>query len=145
MPPKPSWKSGDYADKDGQFRRQQSSFRDAVSADPAAPFPAEAGRYVLYVNYGCPWAHRAIITRKLKSLEDIIQLVEVDGMEEGKGWKFTGTTGPDKDPLYGFQYMRQLYEKADPEYEGGITVPALWDKKKGGVSDVVPPSWLIRK
>ena len=86
---------------------------------------------MLYVNYGCPWAHRTIITRILKGLEDVVELVEADGMEEGKGWKFSGKTGPDKDPLYGFQYMRQLYEKANPKYEGRITVPVLWDKKKG--------------
>lgn len=79
----------------------------------------------------CPWAHRTIITRILKGLEDIIDLVEVDGKEEGKGWKFTGTTGPNRDPLYGFQYMRQLYGKADSAYKGSITVPVLWDKKKG--------------
>jgi len=126
----PSWKSGDYADKDGHFKRPDSSFRDAVSADSNAPFPAEAGRYVLYVNYGCPWAHRTIIVRRLKRLEDIVQLIEVDGMTEGKGWTFTGTSGPTKDPLYGFKYMRELYEKVEPGYQGRITVPVLFDKKK---------------
>jgi glutathionyl-hydroquinone reductase len=128
---KPSWKAGDYADKDGQFRRPDSIFRSSVSSDPSAEYPAEAGRYVLYVNYGCPWAHRTILTRGLKKLEDIIQLIEVDGMTEGKGWTFTGQTGPDKDPLYGGKYLRDLYEKASPAYEGRITVPVLWDKKKG--------------
>jgi glutathionyl-hydroquinone reductase len=102
-----------------------------VSADQLSEFPAERDRYVLYINYGCPWAHRTIIVRALKGLDNIIQLVEVDGMEEGKGWVFTGTTGPDKDPLYGVKYLRELYMKANPEYQGRITVPVLWDKKKG--------------
>jgi putative glutathione S-transferase len=69
--------------------------------------------------------------RALKSLEDHIQLIEVDGMEEGKGWVFTGKTGHDKDPLYGFKYLRELYMKANPQYKGRITVPVLWDKTKG--------------
>jgi len=126
---KPSWTNGKYADSDGQFRRPESQFRDAVLADPNAKFPAEAGRYVLYVNFGCPWAHRAIIVRALKGLEDVIDLIEADGYTEGKGWTFTGQSGPDKDPLYGFKYLRQLYEKAAPGYSGKITVPVLWDKK----------------
>jgi putative glutathione S-transferase len=87
---------------------------------------------VLYVNYVCPWAHRTIIVRALKGLEDVIELIEVDGMTEGKGWTFTGQSGPEKDPLYGFTYLRQLYEKVEPDYEGKVTVPVLWDKKKGG-------------
>lgn len=126
---KPSWKSGDYAEKDGQFRRPESSFRSFISPD--SDFTAEKGRYVLYINYGCPWAHRTIITRGLKGLEDVVPLIEVDGMTEGKGWTFTGKTGPEKDPLYGGKYLRDLYEKANPSYTGRVTVPVLWDKKHG--------------
>jgi glutathionyl-hydroquinone reductase len=85
----------------------------------------------LYVNYGCPWAHRTIIVRALKGLDEVIQLVEADDMEQPKGWVFSGKTGPGQDPLYGFKYVRQFYEKANPKYEGRITVPMLWDKKKG--------------
>lgn len=117
------------SDKGGNFKRPDSTFRNVVSADPSSSFPAEKGRYLLYVNYGCPWAHRAIITRKLKGLEDIVELVEVDEMELGKGWVFSGKVGPDKDPRYGFKYLRQLYEKADPEFKGRVTVPVLWDTK----------------
>jgi putative glutathione S-transferase len=98
---------------------------------------------VLYVNYGCPWAHRTIIVRALKGLEDVIELVEVDGMTEGKGWTFTGQSGPDKDPIYGFKYIRQLYEKADAAYEGRITVPVLWDKQKGKVGSLVIMCMLL--
>jgi putative glutathione S-transferase len=122
----PSWKAGDYADKDGQFRRPDSAFRYTVSADPSSQFPTEAGRYHLYVNFGCPWAHRTIITRALKGLEDIIPLAEADGFTEGVGWTFDKC----KDTLNGFKTMRELYVKADPAYTGRITVPVLWDSKK---------------
>jgi putative glutathione S-transferase len=72
-----------------------------------------------------------LIVRALKGLEDVIQLIEVDDLEEGKGWKFTGTTGPDQDPLYGYKYLRQLYEKASSDFTGRVTVPVLWDKTTG--------------
>ncbi|KAF2086923.1 glutathione transferase [Saccharata proteae CBS 121410] len=117
-----------FADKDGQFRRVESKFRQHIPSDK---FPAERDRYVLYINYSCPWAHRANLVRCLKGLEDVIQLIEVDSMDPrpGKGWYFSGTTGPEQDPLYGGKYLRDLYERADPGYEGRVTVPTLWDKK----------------
>ena len=72
------------------------------------------------------------MVRVLKGLEHIIQLIELDDMDPEKGWVFTGKKyGPEKDPLYGYKYLRELYLKADPEYAGRITVPVLWDKKKG--------------
>jgi putative glutathione S-transferase len=118
------------ADKDGHFRRKDSVFRSFISRSPSAEFPAEANRYVLYINLGCPWAHRTNIVRSLKGLEDIIQLVKVG---HGLGpilWEFNGTDGSDeKEPLYGFNYLKDLYLKVDPEYEGRYTVPLLWDKK----------------
>merc|ERR1712032_313484 len=92
-------------------------------------FPAEKDRYVLYVNYCCPWAHRTIIVRALKGLEDIIQLVEVDARDVTHRWFFSGRTGPARDPIYGVRWMKELYLKADPQYNGRITVPLLWDKK----------------
>ncbi|KIW09216.1 uncharacterized protein PV09_00143 [Verruconis gallopava] len=116
-------------DKGGHWNRPDSTFRDVVSADAGAKFPPEKGRYVLYVSFGCPWAHRAIIVRKLKGLEEIIELVEVGELVEGKGWAFNSPSGPDKDPRYGFKYLRELYDKADPSYDGRITVPVLWDTK----------------
>jgi putative glutathione S-transferase len=100
-----------------------------VSSDPTAKYPAEKGRYLLYVNFGCPWAHRTIITRALKGLQEVIELIEVGDLEPGKGWVFNGPPGPDKDPRYGFKYLRELYDKADPNYDGRITVPVLWDTK----------------
>jgi putative glutathione S-transferase len=81
------------------------------------------------VSYGCPWAHRTIIVRALKGLEDIVELIEVGDLVEGKGWTFNAPTGPSEDPRYGFKYLRQLYAKADAAYDGRITVPVLWDTK----------------
>lgn len=120
----------EHADKDGHFRRKDSVFRDRISKSPNAKFPAEKGRYVLYCNLGCPWAHRTILVRILKDLEDIIQVVYTDFDLTENGWLFTGRNGSaDRDPLYGFAGLKQLYLKADPDYVGRYTVPTLWDKK----------------
>lgn len=119
-----------YSDKDGNFRRKDSVFRSFISRSPDAEFPAEAGRYVLYISLGCPWAHRTNIVRSLKGLEDIIQLVKV-GVSLGPTlWEFNGLDGSDaKEPLYGVRYLKDLYLKADPEYEGRYSVPMIWDKQ----------------
>jgi putative glutathione S-transferase len=86
---------------------------------------------VLYLTLGCPWAHRTNIVRSLKGLESIIQLVVLDPELGPDGWFFSGREGSaEKDPLYGFKYLKELYFKADPAYEGRYTVPVLWDKKK---------------
>lgn len=120
-----------HADSDGQFRRKDSVFRSWVSRSPGAEFPPEKDRYVLYINYGCPWAHRANIVRSLKGLEDIIQLALCDFELGPDGWIFSGQNGSaEKDPLYGFTKMNQLYFKADPGYSGRYTIPVLWDKKR---------------
>ncbi|KAF3908277.1 hypothetical protein AA313_de0205529 [Arthrobotrys entomopaga] len=119
------------ADKDGQFRRKASTFRSFISPDPNSEFPAEADRYVLYINLGCPWAHRTNIVRSLKGLENIIQLVVMDFTLTPEGWVFNGNNGTmEKDPLYGFTKLSELYFKAEPNYEGRYTVPVLWDKKQ---------------
>lgn len=100
---------------------------------PSPDFPAEPDRYVLYFNYGCPWAHRTTIVRTLKGLDDLIELVEVDDMDPGpdKGWFFSGRFGPARDPITGAKYLRELYLKTDPAFTGRVTVPVLWDKKTG--------------
>ncbi|RMZ75095.1 hypothetical protein DV738_g5650, partial [Chaetothyriales sp. CBS 135597] len=119
-----------YADEDGHFRREDSVFRNFISSEPGARFAPAKDRYVLYINYGCPWAHRTIITRALKSLEPVIQLVVTDFEMTQDGWLFTGRNGSTTaDPLYGFTSLKQLYLKADPNYTGRYTVPLLWDKK----------------
>lgn len=129
---KPSgFNTHDFSDPDGKFRRANSVFRNYVSADPNAEFPAEKDRYVLYVNFGCPWAHRTNLVRSLKGLEDIIQLVVMDYELTEQGWTYTGRLGTaEHDPLYGFTAHRQLYFKANPDYTGRFTVPVLWDKKR---------------
>lgn len=109
----------------GQFVRQDSRFRDTISSAPQSKFTPEAGRYHLYVSLACPWAHRTIIFRKLKQLEDIISMSIVEAPMMENGWEF----GEQGDPLYNFHYAYQLYLKADPSYEGRVTVPILWDKK----------------
>ncbi|KAL1958117.1 hypothetical protein VTO42DRAFT_5157 [Malbranchea cinnamomea] len=117
--------------KDGHFRRAESAFRSTISRAPGADFPPEPNRYVLYVVYSCPWAHRANIVRSLKGLESLIQLVVLDPRLTADGWKFTGEYGSaTEDPLYGFRYLRDLYLKADPGYQGRYTVPVLWDTKR---------------
>lgn len=118
--------------KDGSFKRTESSFRNFISSAPHAAFPPEKDRYVLYINRGCPWAHRANLVRSLKGLQDIIQLVVMDYAMGPEGWVYNSEregTDP-KDPLYGFTKHKDLYLKADPEYTGRYTVPTLWDKKK---------------
>ncbi|KAL2416462.1 Glutathione S-transferase omega-like 2 [Exophiala dermatitidis] len=119
-----------HADEDGHFRRKASVFRDWISKEPGAKFAPEPNRYAIYANLGCPWAHRTILVRGLKNLDSLIQLILTDFDLTENGWLFTGRNGSaDKDPLYGFTGLKQLYLKADPEYTGRYTVPVLWDKK----------------
>ncbi|EXJ77894.1 glutathione S-transferase [Capronia epimyces CBS 606.96] len=119
-----------HEDDDGHFRRKDSVFRNWISKEPGARFAPEPHRYAIYANLGCPWAHRAILVRALKSLDPFIQLILTDVDLTEKGWLFTGRNGsPPHDPLYGFTALKQLYLKADPEYTGRYTVPVLWDKK----------------
>ncbi|OAP64001.1 hypothetical protein AYL99_03228 [Fonsecaea erecta] len=119
-----------HADADGHFRRKDSQFRNWISKEPGSKFTPEKGRYALYGNYGCPWAHRTILVRGLKSLEPVIQLITTDFDLTENGWTFSGRNGSQgADPLYGFTGLKQLYLKADPSYVGRYTVPVLWDKK----------------
>lgn len=84
----------------------------------------------MFLNLGCPWAHRTKLVHSLKGLEDYVQLIKCDFELTKEGWLFTGKHGSDpRDPLYGFTKLSQLYYKADPNYSGRFTVPALWDKK----------------
>lgn len=93
-----------------------------------AEYPAQKGRYVLYLAWGCPWAHRTNIVRSLKRLENIIELVVLDPVLGPNGWFFSGERGTAaKDPRYGFVLLRDLYQKAKPSYDGRVTIPVLWD------------------
>ena len=120
----------------GKFERSASQFRNWVTADGAAGpsgksgFKAEPGRYHLYVSLACPWAHRTLILRKLKKLDDIISISVVHHFMGENGWTFVQEDGATGDTLYGLDYLHQIYTKADPEYSGRVTVPVLWDKEK---------------
>lgn len=124
-------------DKTGEFKRQVSSFRNWISRESGAQFPPEAGRYHLYVSYACPWAHRTLITRKLKGLDDIISFSVVHWHLGEKGWRFATKEDKDvpgenviPDPLHeGFTHLRDVYFESDKEYAGRFTVPVLYDKK----------------
>ncbi|KAI1918915.1 S-glutathionyl-(chloro)hydroquinone reductase [Ophidiomyces ophidiicola] len=121
-------------DKSGEFRRKPSAFRNWISREAGAEFPPEKDRYHLYVSYACPWAHRTLVTRKLKGLEDFIPITSVHWHMGEQGWRFAvadeklpGETHPD--PLHDFTHLRQLYFESDKDYTGRFTVPTLYDKK----------------
>jgi len=115
---------------EGAFLRQDDAFRRSIKADGSGDFPVEAGRYHLYVSYACPWAHRTIIVRRLKRLEDAIGMTVVDPVrDEETGWAFRDVPGASHDPVNGFKYLREAYLATDPNYRGRVTVPVLWDKK----------------
>lgn len=135
---KNSWNS---SIKDGEYQRKESQFRNWITTDGSAGisgregFKAEADRYHLYVSLACPWAHRTLIFRQLKSLEDLITVSVVHPDMHDKGWSFNhdedsaklyGTTG---DSLYGDHFIGEKYLAQDPDYSGVNSVPILWDKK----------------
>ena len=123
-------------DKKGRFLRMDSAFRNWVTPDGVAGpsgeggFPAESGRYHLYVALICPWASRTLIARKLKGLEKVVSVTVLEPFLYDECWKFGDYPGAQQDPLYGFEYLHQLYSKAKSDYTGRVTVPVLWDKKK---------------
>ena len=111
------------AGPDGRYVRRDAQFRNRIGA---TGFKAEPGRYHIYAAHACPWAHRTVIFRKLKGLEDAISLSYVEPeMLEG-GWSFGGAG----DPLYGARHVHEIYQRADPAYTGRCSVPVLWDKKR---------------
>ncbi len=112
----------------GKFERKDSAFRDFVRADGSTRFAPESGRYHLYVSLACPWAHRTLIFRKLKGLEDAISLSIVDPYMGEHGWEFS--SGPDTigDAVNHAKKLHEVYTKAAPDYTGRVTVPVLWDR-----------------
>ncbi|MCG5238254.1 glutathione S-transferase family protein [Azospirillum doebereinerae] len=107
----------------GAFVRTEAQFRDRVSADGSTPFPAEAGRYHLFVSLACPWAHRTLVFRAIKGLESVIGVSVVDPLMLAEGWTFTTP-----DPITGASRLFEVYTRAKPDYSGRVTVPVLWDK-----------------
>lgn len=124
----------------GEFKRDAAKFRDWVTTDGSAGpsgaggHKAESGRYHLYVSHACPWAHRTMIFRAIKGLEDHIDISVVHPEMLSEGWEFRkdfdGATG---DRQFGLDYLRQVYLKVQPEMTGRVTVPVLWDKQTGSI------------
>ena len=119
----------------GRFVRRAPQFRNWITTDGApgpsgeGGFKAEAGRYHLYVSLACPWAHRTLIFRTLKGLEDMISLSVVHWYMADNGWTFQDDDGAAPDSVTGADYFYQVYTAARPDYSGRVTVPVLWDKK----------------
>ncbi|MBD0318746.1 MAG: glutathione S-transferase family protein [Gemmatimonadetes bacterium] len=113
----------------GEFVRQKYSIRGRITADGSSGFRAEAGRYHLYVSLACPWAHRAIIVRRLLGLEEAISMTVVDPVRDERGWAFRGGPGHTADGVCGFQFLSEAYLLTDPEYTGRYTVPCIWDRE----------------
>lgn len=121
----------------GKFVRDTAKFRNWVTADGTAGpsgeagFKAESGRYHLYVSYACPWAHRTLIFRALKGLEDHISVSSVHPLMLGDGWTFeTDFDGATGDALFDSKFMREIYIRSNPQTTGRVTVPVLWDKQQ---------------
>ena len=115
----------------GAFVRQAYSIRGRISANGSSGFPAEPGRYHLYVSLACPWAHRAIIVRRLLGLEQVVSLSVVDPIRDERGWAFRDGPGYSHDPVNGFAFLSEAYLVTDPSYTGRYTVPCLWDRASG--------------
>jgi putative glutathione S-transferase len=111
----------------GAFVRAESAFRSRVTADGSSGFAAAAGRYHLYVSYACPWAHRTLVVRALKGLEDALRVSAVDPDNVQNGWAFTGARGTTLDRANGCRFLYEVYKLARPDYTGRVTVPVLWD------------------
>jgi glutathionyl-hydroquinone reductase len=129
---------GDYSAKappraDGAFVRPVYRFQGRVSADGSTGYPAEAGRYHLYISLACPWAHRSAIVRALLGLEDVVSMSVVDPVRDGRGWAFRDGPGHTPDPVNGFTLLREAYEATEPGYDGHVSVPVLWDKETGRI------------
>lgn len=131
--------TGKWKVEKGEFVRAVSSFRNWITAngDPGPTgeggFKAEPGRYHLYVSYACPWAHRALIFRALKGLEEIISVSVVHPLMPEESWVFGDYPGATKDHFNNAHYLYEIYNKAHPNFDGLVTVPFLWDKKRATI------------
>ena len=125
--------------KDGAFQREQAQRRNWLTADGkpgptgVVGFAAEAGRYHLYVSLACPWAHRTLILRKLKGLENLIDVSVVSWLMLENGWTFDQNLGSTGDKLDHFNFMHQRYTADTADYTGRVTVPVLWDKQQNRI------------
>jgi putative glutathione S-transferase len=112
----------------GRFVRKEVQFRDRIEA--GSIFEAARDRYHLYVSHACPWAHRTMIVRTLKKLEDVISVSVVEHLMMENGWEFSDSL---PDHLHGLRYLHEIYTKARPDYSGRVTVPVLWDRQRGAI------------
>ncbi len=125
----------DTASNDGRFIRSEAQFRHWITTDGspgpsgAGGFPAARGRYHLYVGLACPWAHRSLIFRLLKGLQDHISVSVVHWFMAEHGWTFAAGQGVVPDPIHHADYLHQIYSAAQPDYSGRVTIPVLWDKQ----------------
>jgi putative glutathione S-transferase len=123
----------------GQFKREDAQLRNWITADGApgptgeGGFKAESGRYHLYVSLACPWAHRALIFRRIKGLEAHISVSVVSPDMLENGWTFDTANHSSGDALFGYEYLHQVYTRHDPDYTGRVTVPVLWDKRQNRI------------
>ena len=133
------WQDTWYENRDGRFERQDSLFRNWVTADGAAGptgeggFKAEPGRYHLFVSLACPWAHRTLIMRSLKGLQAAVGLSVTHWLMGEQGWSFEPGEGVIPDPILGASHLHQLYAAAAPRYTGRVTVPVLWDRARNTI------------
>jgi putative glutathione S-transferase len=143
------WTEDGLRTKDGHFVRPVPRFRNWVTPDGApgpsgeAGFAAVAGRYHLYVSLACPWAHRTIIFRKLKGLENAISMSVLSWHMGRDGWTFDQTEGSTGDRVNGKSKLSEIYLAVDPHYSGRVTVPVLWDKKRNTIVNNESPE-IIR-
>ena len=136
----------------GEFKRQQSRFRDWVGLDERSGeqsrFAVQAGRYHLYVSLACPWCHRTAILRELAGLTEAIPISYAAPFRDERGWAFTGESFSDGpggeyvDRLHGWSFMSEAYSASDPSFDGRVTVPVLWDTQSATIvnnesSDIV--------
>lgn len=123
----------------GKFVRKASAFRNWITPDGApgptgkGGFRAERDRYHLYISHACPWAHRTMIFRSLKGLEDHISYSVVNWLMGENGWTFEPAPGVIADSLFGADFLHQIYTRADPHYTGRVTVPVLWDNQENTI------------
>jgi glutathionyl-hydroquinone reductase len=130
------WQEDVSRTRDGHFIRPTTRYRNFVTADGSpgpsgeGGFPAERDRYHLYVSLACPWAHRTLIFRALKKLEDVVSVSVTEPLYGKTGWEFGTTPGSTPDTVNGKKTLAEIYLLADPHYSGRVSVPVLWDKKR---------------
>lgn len=112
------------------FKRSKSHFADRITADGRDGWPVEAGRYRLVVSRACPWASRALVSRRLLGLESALSLAVTDPIQDDRSWRFTLDPG-DRDPVLGIRFLHEAYDKRETDYPGGVSVPAIVDVPSG--------------